>query len=139
MGFLCASIPTTPTALPTAHVRVGTDVLVAVVACCTRTSWSSRCSSGPNPQGRKAFGLKREFAEETKALAANQGLANGFLVAGLAWGLVAVGDLREPVLVFFLLCVVLAGGYGAATVNRRVLVVQALPAMLALGAVLISW
>ena len=90
------------------------------------------------PQGRRVFGLTREFAEATKALAANQGLYNGFLVAGLVWGLVAGGDLREPVLVFFLLCVVVAGGYGAATVSRRILLVQAVPAVLALAAVLLG-
>ena len=90
------------------------------------------------PLGRKAFGLEREFAEQTKALAANQGLYNGFLVAGLVWGLVAGGDLRVPVLTFFLVCVVVAGVYGAATVSRRILVVQAVPAVLALAAVLLA-
>ena len=84
------------------------------------------------PTGRRAFGLDAEFAEQSKALAANQGLYNGFLVAGLVWGLVAD---RTDVQVFFLLCVVVAGVYGAATVNRRILFVQAVPAALALLAV----
>ena len=84
------------------------------------------------PTGRRVFGLDAEFAEQSKALAANQGLYNGFLVAGLIWGLVAD---RTDVQVFFLLCVVVAGVYGAATVNRRILFVQAVPAVLALLAV----
>ncbi|MEZ5091200.1 DUF1304 domain-containing protein [Nocardioides sp.] len=87
------------------------------------------------PTGRRTFGLERDFAEQTRTLAANQGLYNGFLAAGLVWGLVR-GD--TATLVFFLLCVVVAGGYGAATVNRRILLVQALPAVLALVAVLLA-
>jgi len=74
------------------------------------------------PIGRKTFGLDAEFAERSKGLAANQGLYNGFLVAGLVWGLVAD---RQDVQLFFLACVVVAGSYGAATVNRRILLVQA--------------
>lgn len=87
------------------------------------------------PLGRKAFGLDAEFAERSKALAANQGLYNGFLVAGLVWGLAqgATGAGR-PWLVFFLGCVVVAGLFGAATVSRKILFVQALPAALALAA-----
>jgi putative membrane protein len=84
------------------------------------------------PTGRRVFGLDADFAQQSKALAANQGLYNGFLVAGLVWGLVAD---RTDVQVFFLLCVVVAGVYGAATVNRRILFVQAVPAVLALLAV----
>ena len=87
------------------------------------------------PQGRGAFGTTAEFAEESKTLAANQGLYNGFLVAGLVWGVVAD---EQDVLVFFLLCVIVAGLYGAATVSRRILLVQALPAALALVAVLVA-
>ena len=83
--------------------------------------------------GRRTFGLDAEFAERSKALAANQGLYNGFLVAGLVWGLVAD---RQDVQLFFLSCVVVAGAYGAATVNRRILVIQAVPAVLAIAAVL---
>jgi putative membrane protein len=85
------------------------------------------------PTGRRVFGTDPEFAEQTKALAANQGLYNGFLVAGLVWGLVAD---RTDVQIFFLACVIVAGVYGAATVNRRILIVQAVPALLALVAVL---
>ena len=84
------------------------------------------------PLGRRTFGNDAEFAEASKVLAANQGLYNGFLVAGLVWGLVAD---RTDVQVFFLACVVVAGVYGALTVSARILLVQALPALVALGAV----
>ena len=88
------------------------------------------------PLGRRTFGNTAEFAEASKVLAANQGLYNGFLVAGLGWGLVAQ---RYDVCAFFLGCVIVAGVYGAITVSRRILVVQAVPALLALGAVLLAW
>jgi putative membrane protein len=118
--------------------RVVADVLVALVALLHTYFLVLEMFLWTGPQGRKAFGLDADFAEQTKALAANQGLYNGFLAAGLVWGLVAGGDLRVPVLIFFLVCVVVAGVYGAATVSRRILVVQAAPAVLALGAVLVS-
>jgi putative membrane protein len=84
------------------------------------------------PAGRRAFGLTREFASATRVLAANQGLYNGFLAAGLIWGL-ALGDAGRPVQVFFLLCVLVAGVFGALTANRRILFVQAVPAAIALA------
>jgi putative membrane protein len=87
------------------------------------------------PRGRATFGTDPEFAESTKALAANQGLYNGFLVAGLVWGLVA--DLQD-VKLFFTACVVVAGAYGAATVSKRILVAQAVPGLLAFIAVLVA-
>lgn len=83
------------------------------------------------PRGRKAFGMTAEFSTATKVLAANQGLYNGFLAAGLIWGL-WLGEAGFPVKVFFLACVLVAGLYGAATASRRILYVQALPAALAL-------
>ena len=84
------------------------------------------------PFGRRTFGTTAEFAAESSTLAANQGLYNGFLAAGLAWGLVAYGVIAgRPVLTFFLACVVVAGVYGAVTVNRRILFVQAAPALVA--------
>jgi putative membrane protein len=89
------------------------------------------------PRVRASFGLTAEFAEKSATLAANQGLYNGFLAAGLGWGLAASGSVAFQVKVFFLICVVVAGLYGAATVSRRILLVQALPAALALGAVLV--
>lgn len=83
------------------------------------------------PQGMKAFSLTPELAKQTKALAANQGLYNGFLAAGLFWGLF-LGPDGLQVKVFFLLCVLIAGLYGAATANQRILFIQAIPAALAL-------
>jgi putative membrane protein len=90
------------------------------------------------PVGRRAFGLKPEFAQESAALAANQGLYNGFLAAGLIWGLVAGGSVGFQAKVFFLVCVLVAGVYGAITVNRRILFVQAAPAAIGLALVLLA-
>jgi putative membrane protein len=87
------------------------------------------------PRGRKAFGMTPEQAAQTKVLAANQGLYNGFLAAGLFWGL-SLGAAGQGLKVFFLGCVLVAGLYGAATASRRILFVQALPA--ALGLVLLA-
>jgi putative membrane protein len=84
------------------------------------------------PKGRKAFGLTQEQAEGTKVLAANQGLYNGFLAAGLFWGLY-LGAAGFQVKVFFLICVIVAGVYGAATANKKILFIQAVPAALALA------
>ena len=81
------------------------------------------------PAGRRAFGTTPEFAEASKTLAANQGLYNGFLAAGLLCGL---GHAGRSVTTFFLVCVIVAGVYGAITVSRKILFVQALPAALAL-------
>ena len=110
-------------------------VLVALVAALHAYFLVLEMFLWTTPNGRRVFGLDADFAEKSKALAANQGLYNGFLVAGLVWGLVAD---RTDVQVFFLVCVVVAGVYGAATVNRRILFVQAVPAVLALGAVLLA-
>ncbi|MFL6143029.1 MAG: DUF1304 domain-containing protein [Labedaea sp.] len=90
------------------------------------------------PRGRAAFGTEAEFAEKSATLAANQGLYNGFLAAGLVWGLIAGGAVGYSATIFFLSCVIVAGLYGAATVSRRILVVQAVPAALALVTVLIA-
>jgi len=87
------------------------------------------------PTGHATFGLEPSFAEQSRSLAANQGLYNGFLVAGLVYGLVGPEEHRYAFQVFFLLCVVVAGVYGAMTVSKRIMLVQALPALLALLAV----
>ncbi len=87
------------------------------------------------PKGRKTFGLTAEFAAQSRVLAANQGLYNGFLAAGLIWGLWLDQD-GFAVRVFFLACVLVAGLFGAATASRKILFVQALPAALALTLVL---
>lgn len=87
------------------------------------------------PAGLRAFGHSAEAAAASKVLAANQGLYNGFLAAGLVWGLIQ-GAAGTPVKVFFLACVLIAGVYGALTASRKILVVQALPALVALGLVM---
>jgi putative membrane protein len=89
-------------------------------------------------RGRATFGTDLEFAKASAPLAANQGLYNGFLAAGLIWGLVAADVVGFPVKVFFLSCVIIAGIYGAATVNRRILFVQSVPAAVGLILVMIS-
>ena len=90
------------------------------------------------PRGRQAFGTTVEDAETMATLAANQGLYNGFLAAGLALSLILPEPSAFVLKAFFLACVIVAGLYGAATVSRRILVVQALPAALALVAVLLA-
>ena len=89
------------------------------------------------PAGLKAFGQSREAANASRKLAANQGLYNGFLAAGLFWGL-SLGADGIDVQIFFLSCVLVAGLYGAATASRKILFVQAMPAAIALILVFIS-
>ena len=89
------------------------------------------------PLGRRIFRLTPEFAQESATLAANQGLYNGFLAAGLFWGLV-LGPAGLAIKVFFLGCVIVAGIFGALTVSRKILWVQALPGVVALALVLLS-
>jgi len=88
--------------------------------------------------GRELSGFDADMARATAPLAANQGLYNGFLAAGLVWGLIAADPTGFRVQVFFTCCVVVAGVYGGITANRRILVAQALPGALALAAVLIA-
>jgi len=87
--------------------------------------------------GRKAFNLSADFARDTRVMAANQGLYNGFLAAGLLWGL-WLGDAGFPVKLFFLTCVLIAGVFGAATASKKILYVQALPALIAMVALLLQ-
>lgn len=89
------------------------------------------------PLGQKAFGLKADFARSTKVLAANQGLYNGFLAAGLFWS-VWLGVAGLHVALFFLLCVLIAGIYGAITSSRKILFVQAVPAAVGIVSLLIG-
>jgi putative membrane protein len=88
------------------------------------------------PAGLRAFGLTPERAESSRVLAANQGLYNGFLAAGLVWSAYIRPD--AAVVTFFLACVTLAGLYGAITASRKILFVQALPAIVALALVHLS-
>jgi putative membrane protein len=83
------------------------------------------------PLGRRVFGLKADFAKASKTLAANQGLYNGFLAAGLIWGL-TLGVSGHPIIFFFLSCVIVAGIFGGITVNRKIILVQALPGAVAM-------
>ena len=91
------------------------------------------------PTGMRAFGTTPDVAESSKVLAANQGLYNGFLAAGLAWSLLypdpAIG---RQIGLFFLACVIVAGVYGGITVKRSILLIQALPALIAAVAVLVA-
>lgn len=89
------------------------------------------------PAGLRAFGQTQAAANASKVLAANQGLYNGFLAAGLFWSLTLGAD-GARVALFFLACVFVAGVYGAATASRKIIYVQALPAAIAIGAVLFS-
>lgn len=89
------------------------------------------------PKGRKTFGLTPEFAAASKTLAANQGLYNGFLAAGLIWGMLS-GTPGDAVKIFFLACVVVAGVYGAVTSSRKILFVQGLPGAIALALVVMA-
>jgi putative membrane protein len=84
-------------------------------------------------RARRIFGMSAEKAEATAQLAGNQGLYNGFLAAGLVWSLLSGPELAQRA-TFFLACVAVAGVYGAATVQRRILLVQTVPAALALAA-----
>jgi putative membrane protein len=89
------------------------------------------------PTGLRAFGQTQEAATASKVLAANQGLYNGFLAAGLFWG-IGLGATGTAVKVFFLCCVLVAGVYGAATASRKILYVQAVPAAVGLVLLLLS-
>ena len=86
------------------------------------------------PAGLRAFGQTQAAATATKTLAANQGLYNGFLAAGLFWGL-SLGPAGTGVKIFFLSCVLVAGLYGAATASRKILFIQAIPAAVGLALV----
>lgn len=108
------------------------NILVAIVALLHLYFLVLEMFLWTKPMGRRTFGLTPEFAQASAALAANQGLYNGFLAAGLIWSLLAEPPLAFYLKIFFLSCVIVAGIYGAATVNRRIFWVQAAPALLAL-------
>ena len=114
------------------------NILVAIVALLHVYFLVLEMFLWTKPAGRRAFGTTQEQAEQSKVLAMNQGLYNGFLAAGLIWGL-TLGAAGRGVVIFFLLCVIAAGVFGAATASMKILWVQAVPALVALGAVLVSW
>ena len=89
------------------------------------------------PAGLRAFGQKQEFATASKVLAANQGLYNGFLAAGLFWGL-SLGAVGFGVKVFFLLCVLVAGIYGGLTASRKIIFIQSVPAAIGLALLMLA-
>ena len=88
-------------------------------------------------RGLAVFRLSPEFARASKALAANQGLYNGFLAVGLLWGL-WLGAAGREIVIFFLLCVIVAGLFGASTVARKIFFVQTAPALIALALTILS-
>ena len=117
--------------------RMLADVLVGMVALLHLYFLVLEMFLWTKPLGLKVFRNTPEKAETTKVLAANQGLYNGFLVAGLVWGL-TLGAAGLDIKVFFLGCVIVAGVYGAWSVSRRILWVQAVPGAVALALVLAS-
>ncbi|MEI7443800.1 MAG: DUF1304 domain-containing protein [Burkholderiales bacterium] len=112
--------------------RLAADVVVALIALLHVWILVLEMFLWDKPAGLRAFGQTREFAAATRVMAANQGLYNGFLAAGLAWGL-WLDAAGGPVKVFFLGCVLVAGVYGAATAARKILFVQAVPAAIGLA------
>jgi putative membrane protein len=119
-------------------VRIAADVLIALVALIHCYILVLEMFLWRTPRARAAFGTTEAFAEQSAALAANQGLYNGFLAAGLIWSLIAGGSLGHDVAIFFLSCVIVAGCYGAVTASRRILFVQVLPAAVALVVTLVA-
>jgi putative membrane protein len=111
------------------------SILVAIVAVLHVGFLALEMFYWDRPLGRRIFHTTPEFSKASAVLAANQGLYNGFLAAGLVWGLVS-GQVN--VIVFFLVCVLIAGLYGGFTAGRRILYIQALPALLALLAIYLS-
>ena len=121
-----------PTPSPAAMSAIA-QVLVALIALLHAYFLVLEMFLWTKPAGRRAFGTTQEQAEQSKALAMNQGLYNGFLAAGLLWGL-TLGTAGRGVVIFFLVCVIVAGVFGAATASKKILYVQALPGMVALVA-----
>ncbi len=117
--------------------RIVADVLVGLVAVLQAYALVLEMFLWQRGPGRRLSGFDAAMAKATAPLAANQGLYNGFLAAGLVWGLVA-GSGGFGVRVFFTACVLIAGVYGGLTANRSILLAQALPGALALGAVLLA-
>jgi putative membrane protein len=114
--------------------RLGAVLVVALVALLHLWFLVLEMFLWDKPIGLRTFRQTPESAATSKVLAANQGLYNGFLAAGLAWGL-CLGEAGFAVTLFFLGCVVVAGIFGAATVGRKILFVQALPAAIGMALV----
>ncbi|MFF2908719.1 DUF1304 domain-containing protein [Paenibacillus sp. NPDC057934] len=115
-------------------------ILVGLVAVIHIYILYLECFLWATPKGMKTFGLTEQDAKATKSLAFNQGFYNGFLAAGLIWGLLYPGDVAgRHIQLFFLACVLVAGIVGSLTAKKSILYVQALPALLGIIAVLFQW
>lgn len=112
-----------------------TNALVGLVAALHLYFLALEMFLWDTPYGQRVFSTTPEFARASKVLASNQGLANGFLSAGLFWSLFDPHGHAFELKIFFLVCVLAAGIYGGLTATRKILYVQALPALLALAAV----
>jgi putative membrane protein len=110
---------------------IAADILIGLVAVLHLGFLVLEMFYWDKPLGLKIFAHGREFAHASRVLAMNQGLYNGFLAAGLAWGL-WLGEAGYGIKLFFLGCVVIAGVFGGLTASRTILLVQALPAAIAL-------
>ncbi|MEO9080329.1 MAG: DUF1304 domain-containing protein [Rhodanobacter sp.] len=110
---------------------VAANILIALIALLHLWFLVLEMFLWTRPSGRRAFGTTKEFAEQSKALAANQGLYNGFLAAGLGWSL-HLGSGGFTVKIFFLSCVLIAGIFGGLTASRKILFIQAMPAAVAM-------
>lgn len=113
------------------------NISVGTVALLHAAFMYMECFLWKRPVGRRIFAMSEEQAAQTAVLAANQGLYNGFLAAGLVWGLL-LDDCGRQVTVFFLGCIIVAGIFGAITASRSILWVQGLPGAIALSLVLID-
>jgi putative membrane protein len=116
---------------------IAANIVVAIIACLHVYFLILEMFLWEKPAGLRAFGQTAENARVTKVLAANQGLYNGFLAAGLFWGL-WLGTDGSDVKIFFLACVLVAGLYGAATASRKILFIQAVPAAIGLALIAFS-
>ena len=114
-----------------------TDILIGLVATLHIYFLVLEMFLWDKPYGLKTFGNSLESAKISKVLAMNQGLYNGFLAAGLIWGL-TLGAAGQPIKIFFLACVIVAGVFGAMTVSRKILFIQAMPAAIALSLLLLA-
>jgi putative membrane protein len=132
----CAT-PLTTDHLPGKAMSIAANLVIALIALLHLWFLLLEMFLWTKPAGQRAFGLTPEFATQTKTLAANQGLYNGFLAAGLIWGL-SLGAAGFSVKVFFLGCVLLAGIFGGLTASRKILWLQAAPAALGLALTLLA-
>jgi putative membrane protein len=124
--------------LGTEQMTLAADILIGVIAAIHGYFLILEMFLWTTDRGRRIFGTSKEFATDSKTLAANQGLYNGVLAAGLVWSLLAGEPTAIDVKLFFLISVIAVGVYGAVTVNRRILAVQAAPAAVALLLVMLS-